>query len=93
MVYENIITYLLTIIGILITLIIPLPIPEEYRLTIIAGILLLFISIILSNFNKKIDEQKIEQSKLSENLKTIERLSKLEVEIEYLKKNTYPASP
>lgn len=89
---NSIITYSLTIIGLLITLIAPVPIPQEYRIIAIAALLFLFIIIILSDFKNNLENVKQKNMQiekqynlLEEKLKIYERLSKLETTIEVIK--------
>jgi len=86
MVNENsFITYSVTIMTILITLFVPFPIPENYRLIVIASILLFFLGLNLSNFNRRLEYQELEQSRLGEKLKIHEQLIEIRKEIAILK--------
>ena len=76
--YTNLITFSLAFLAVLITLIAPIPIPEEQRLVVIATILLIFLAVILSTFNRRIDA-------LEEKLKIDEQLINIKKDIEILK--------
>ena len=51
---KDIITYALFFIGILITLLIPVPIKEEYRLLIITLVIFFFLVMVLSRFDERL---------------------------------------
>jgi len=53
----DVLSFVITIIATLIALIAPIPLPQEQRLVVIATIILIFLAVILSNFNKRIDKQ------------------------------------
>jgi hypothetical protein len=53
---ESIVTYILFFVGIMITLLIPIPIAEEYRLFTITAITFIFLVIILSKFEKSLNK-------------------------------------
>ena len=59
---DSLVTSALTIIGILITLIAPIPLKDEYRLFVITTIILIFLWIMLSRFDKRLEnkEERIE---------------------------------
>tara|TARA_Y100000310_G_C20535726_1_gene740750 strand:- start:480 stop:764 length:285 start_codon:yes stop_codon:yes gene_type:complete len=78
-------TFLITIAIIFVTLFIPLPVSEQFRLIAIAAIFLLFIGTTLSNFSSQITEQKEEQKRLGEKLKIHEQLIDIKRDIEVLK--------
>jgi len=82
---RGVLTYAITIVTVLISLIAPVPILAEYRLIIVATLLLIFISIILSDFQKIMVEQEKELTKLKEKLKIHEQLIDIKKEIELLK--------
>ena len=82
---RGVLTYTITIVTVLISLIAPVPILAEYRLIIVATLLLVFISIILSDFQKIMIEQEKELAKLKEKLKIHEQLIDIKKDIELLK--------
>ena len=53
----NVITIALTITALLIALIAPIPILEEQRVFIITAVFLVFLTIMLTNFNKRLESQ------------------------------------
>ncbi len=53
---ESIVTYILFFVGIMITLLIPIPLPEEYRLFAITAVTFIFFIIIISKFEKSLSE-------------------------------------
>ncbi len=57
MVNIDVLSFVLTILATLIALIAPIPLPQEQRLVVIATIILIFLAVILSNFNQRIDKQ------------------------------------
>lgn len=86
---ENIITYALFFIGVLITLLIPLPIKEEYRLIIITMVFLTFLAIILSGFDKKLEDKDKQIDDLNKRFKTIEELNDIRLNIKELQKEVF----
>jgi len=85
----DILAYSLFFVGILITLILPLPIKEEYRLFIITIIFFIFLIITLSKFNEKINEKDIKVEELSKRFKTIEELNDIRLDIREIKKKVF----
>lgn len=83
---ESVFTYFVTIIGILIVLLLPVPIIEEYRLFGIAVLIFAFVGIILSRFNRRLEEQELETMRLSEKLKIHEQLIGMKADIIGLQK-------
>ncbi|MFA5855720.1 MAG: hypothetical protein WC867_00025 [Candidatus Pacearchaeota archaeon] len=86
---ENIITSTLFFIGLLISLIVPLPIKEEYRLTIITMIIISFLAIILSKFNKRLVDIEEESEDIDKRFKTIEELNDIRLDIKELKRKVF----
>jgi len=86
---ENIITYALFFVGILITLLIPLPIKEEYRLAIITMVFLTFLAIILSGFDKKLEDKDNQINGLNKRFKTIEELNEIRLNIKELQRKVF----
>ena len=82
---ETIIAYSLFFIGTLITLLIPLPIKEEYRLFIITAIIFIFLIMILSRFESKLREKEDKIEELDKKFKTIEELNDIRLDIRELK--------
>ncbi len=87
--YEEIITYSLFFIGLLISLLIPLPIKEEYRLFIIATIILTFIIIILSRFETKLKDKGAKFEELDKRFKTMEELNDIRLDIREIKRKVF----
>ena len=85
----DVITYSLFFIGILTTLILPLPIKEEYRLFIITIIFFIFLIITLSKFNEKINEKEIKIEELNKRFKTIEDLNEIRLDLREIKKKVF----
>ena len=86
---ESLITILLTIIGILITLIAPLPIKEEYRLFVITVIIFIFLYIMLSRFNKKLENKDNRVENLDKRFKTLEELNDIRLDIREIQKKVF----
>jgi len=85
---QNTLLFLITIIAILITLIFPVPIPEEYKFIIITAFILLFLGITLSNFGGKLNEHE-EKLKIHEQLIDIKKdIGILSEKIKWLEKET-----
>lgn len=82
---EDITGTLLVIISILITLIIPLPLSQDFRLAIIWAILIFYITISIFRFNRRLEEQEKDQKRLEEKLKIHEQLIDIKKDIEILK--------
>ncbi len=72
---EDIISYLLFFTGLLMTLLIPLPIKDEYRLFIISAVIFGFLVTILSRYTTKLEKQNRELEDLDKRFKTIEDLN------------------
>lgn len=90
---EDIITVSLAIIGILITLLIPIPIKEDYRVFIIAIIFFIFLLIFLNRFNNRLDnlDKRIEDINqkanwLDKRFKILEDLNDIRLDIRELQK-------
>ena len=86
---ENIITSALFFIGLLISLLVPLPIKEEYRLFIITLIIISFLYIILSKFSNQIIKQEEKIQELNKRFKTIEELNEIRLDIKELQKKAF----
>ncbi len=86
---ENLITSALFFIGILITLLLPLPIKEEYRLFIISIIIMTFLYIELSKYNSRIEKQDEIIGDLIKRFKTIEELNDIRLNIRELQKKVF----
>ena len=86
---ENIITSALFFIGLLISLLVPLPIKEEYRLFIITLIIISFLYIILSKFSNQIIKQEEKIQELNKRFKTIEELNEIRLNIKELQKKIF----
>lgn len=86
---RDIITSVLFFIGLLISLLIPLPIKEEYRLFIISLIVMTFLYIELSKYNEKIEKQNEEINNLNKRFKTIEELNEIRLNIKELQKRVF----
>ena len=87
--YEEFITYTLFFIGLLITLLVPLPIKEEYRLFIITAITFTFIIIILSRFESRLKEREDKIDELNKRFKTIEELNDIRLDIREIKNKMF----
>ncbi len=74
----DVISFVITVIATLITLIAPIPIPQEQRLVVIATIILIFLAVILSNFNRRIDNQE-------EKLNIYNQLIDIKADLKFLK--------
>ena len=85
----DIITYSLFFIGTLITLIFPLPLKEEYRLSIITTIVFIFLIIALSKFNEKIKEKDNKIEEINQRFKTIEELNDIRLDIKEIKRKVF----
>ncbi|MEK6859571.1 MAG: hypothetical protein AABX54_02035 [Nanoarchaeota archaeon] len=83
---ENLITSVLFFIGLLITLLMPLSIKEEYRLFIISLIIMIFLYIILSKYEEKLDYIETEIRDLSKRFKTMEELDDIRLNIRELQR-------
>ena len=87
--YENFITYILFFIGIIITLLFPFPLKEEYRLFIITAVIFAFLVIILSSFNKKLENKDDLIENLNQRFKTLEDLNEIRLDIRELKREVF----
>ncbi len=74
----------LAIVSMLITLIIPLPLSQDFRLAIIGAILIFYIAISIFRFNRRLEEQEEGQQKLKEKLKIHEQLIDIKKNIDIL---------
>ncbi|MBI5148561.1 hypothetical protein HZA33_02685 [Candidatus Pacearchaeota archaeon] len=86
---ESFITILLTVIVVVISLIIPLPIAEQYRILIIAAAILFIIGVSLSGFEKKLKDQEEENKKIEEKLKIHELLINIKSDIKELQRKVF----
>lgn len=86
---ESIIAYILFFVGLLITLLVPLPIKEEYRLFIITAIILIFLMIILSKYNAQLEKQNKDIENLNKRFKTMEELNDIRLDIRQLKREVF----
>ena len=86
---EDIISYLLFFIGLLITLLVPIPIKDEYRLFIISAVIFGFLVIILSRYATKLEKQNRELEDLDKRFKTIEDLNNIRLDIRELKREVF----
>jgi len=86
---ESIITYVLFFIGLLITLLVPIPIKEEYRLFIITAIIFIFLLIALSKYDLKIENQSKQTEDLIKRFKTMEELNEIRLDIRELKRKVF----
>lgn len=86
---ESIIAYVLFFIGILITLLIPIPLKEEYRLFIITAAIFIFLIIILSKYESRLEKQNQEIKNLNKRFKTIEELNDIRLDIRELKREVF----
>ncbi len=82
---ENTLSFLLTIIGVAITFIIPLPLSDQYRILIISALVIFFIAVVLSQLNKKIDFLEQNNEKIKEKIKIHEQLIDIKADIKMLK--------
>lgn len=82
----DILAYVLFFIGVLITLMLPIPIKDEYRLFIITAVIFVFLIIILSRYNTKLEKQNQEIIELNKRFKTIEELNDIKLDIRELKR-------
>ena len=86
---ETIISYVLFFVGIIITLLVPLPIKEEYRIFIITILFFIFLVMILYKFNEKIEEKNEQINDLNKRFKTIEELNEIRLDIRELKRKVF----
>ena len=78
--------FLYFFIGLLITLLVPLPAKEEYRLFIITAISFSFIIIILSRFESKLKDKNDKIEELDKKFKTMEELNDIRLDIRKIKR-------
>lgn len=86
---ESIITYILFFIGVIITLIIPIPLEEEYRLFAITTVIFTFLTIILSKFDKNLKDINEKFDEINKRFKTIEELNDIRLDIRELKREVF----
>lgn len=86
---ESIVATLLSIVSILIALLIPLPIKEEYRLFIITTIIFIFLISIISKYNSRIERLDKEIIELNKRFKTMEELNDVRLDIRELKRRLF----
>ena len=86
---ESIIESILLFIGLLITLLVPIPIKEEYRLFIITAIIFIFLIIILSRYNARLEKQNKDLEDINKRFKTIEELNDIRLDIRELKREVF----
>ena len=82
-------TILIAVIAILVALLVPIPLSQEFRIIAVAGTLLIFIAIILSGFKKELKEQETEIKRINEKLKIHEQLTDIKVNLQLLQKEVY----
>ena len=78
---SGVFTYLITILAILVVLLVPMPIGEDYRIFEIALLLFVFMAVVLSRFSDRLGDCEFEQKKIEEKFKIYDRLSKIEAKI------------
>ncbi|MBX4196337.1 hypothetical protein KW805_02000 [Candidatus Pacearchaeota archaeon] len=83
---NSFLTYTITIITIFIALFVPVPIAQEYRLVVIAALILFFIALTLSGYNQRLQQQESEFEKIKERLKIHEQLIDIKADIQMLKR-------
>jgi c-di-AMP phosphodiesterase-like protein len=86
---ENIIPYALFFIGILITLLIPIPIEEEYRLLIITLVIFFFLVTVLSRFGERLKNKDNNIDNLNKRFKTLEDLNDVRLDIRELQREVF----
>ena len=86
---ESVVTYLLFFVGLLITLLIPIPIKDEYRLFIITAVVFIFLIIILSRYDSRLEKQDKDIGDLNKRFKTIEELNEIRLDVRELKKKVF----
>ncbi len=86
---ETIVESLLGSILILLTLIIPLPIKEEYRLFIITLIVFTALVAILSRFDKRLKNKEDKVEELNKRFKTMTELNEIKLDIQELKRKVF----
>jgi len=86
---EEVVSFLLVIIGILITLIAPLPVKDEYRLFIITTIIFIFLVVILSRFDERLKNEDNQIKDLNKRFKTIEELNDIRLNIKELQRKVF----
>ena len=86
---ESLVSLLLSGVGILITLIIPLPLKDEYRLFIITTIVFIVLVVLLSRFDERIKECKKDMEELNKRFKTIQELDNIRLDIRELQRKVF----
>lgn len=86
---ESLITSLIAIVGILITLIAPIPLKDEYRLFAITVIIFIFSYIILSRFDKRLEIKETKIENLDKRFKTLEELNDIRLDIKELQRRVF----
>ena len=86
---ESLITSLIAIVGILITLIAPIPLKDEYRLFVITIIIFIFSYIILSRFDKRLGVKETKIENLDKRFKTLEELNDIRLNIKELQRKVF----
>jgi len=84
--FESLVSFFLGIIAILISLIIPLPVKEEYRLFIIVIIFFITLLMILSKFNSNIKDIQERIEELDKRFKTSKEFEDIRLDLRELKK-------
>jgi len=87
---ESLIGLILSGIGIFITLIIPVPLKEEYRLFIITAIIFTILVVLLSRFDERLKKQDKNIGELNKRFKTIEELNEIRLDIREIKRKVFP---
>ena len=86
---ESTISLILAGIGILITLIIPVPLKEEYRLFIITSLVFLVLVVILSRFEERFNKIENYLEDTNKRFKTIEELNDIRLDIREIKRSVF----
>ncbi|MEA3248079.1 MAG: hypothetical protein U9Q73_00050 [Nanoarchaeota archaeon] len=86
---EDMIGFALAIIGILITLVIPIPLKDEYRLFVISAFIFIFIVVILSRFDSRLEVSSRKLEEFNKRFKTLEELNNIRLDIMELKRKVF----
>ena len=86
---ENIIAFLLTLVGVLITLLIPVPVKEEYRIFMVSIVISIFIILIISRFENKLRSNLDSVDDLNKRFKTLEELNDIRLDIRELRREVF----
>ena len=86
---ESILYFLISLIGMLITLVVPLPLKDEYRLFIITAVIFIVLLIVLTKFDNKLKDIEERVGELDKRFKTYKELEDIRLDLRELKREVF----